>query len=72
MSGAQVKVGDRVSFLVGTRTVVARVVRDLGEIGVGGRQLVVVEVSGDEAAGVEAREFDMPAEELEVIEPSAA
>jgi len=72
MSGPQVKVGDRVSFKIGARKLTARVVKDLGEIGVNGRQLVVVAVSGDEDEGVEAREFDMPAEELEVVEPAAA
>jgi len=36
------RVGDRVSYMFGTHRVVARVVEDHGNIGVGGRQLVAV------------------------------
>ena len=72
MSRARVKVGDRVSFQSGTRDLTARVVKDLGDIGVNGRQLVVVAVSANEDEGGEVREFDMPAEELVLIESAAA
>lgn len=69
---SRVKVGDWVSFTIGTRHLIARVVTDMGNIGVNGRQLVVVAVRGNEDNGFENTEFQMPAEELEVVEAPAA
>lgn len=68
----RVRVGDKVRFEYGTIEAVADVVRDLGPIGMNGRQLVVVAIRADEDEGGEVREFDMPAEDLTVIEPAAA
>ncbi len=63
MPKSMIKKCDRVRFRVGSRPVTAWVVEDRGAIGVGGRQLVVVETvpSGVEE---EATRFTMPAEEL--------
>ena len=72
MNRTRVKVGDRVSFQIGAQVLNARVVKDLGDIGVNRRQLVVVAVTAGEDEGGEVREFDMPAEELEIVEPAAA
>lgn len=68
----KIRVGDKVRFEYGTIEIVADVVRDLGPIGMNGRQLVIVAVRPDEDEGGEVREFDMPAEELTVIETAAA
>ena len=62
----RVRVGDRVRFELGTREVVGDVVRDLGPIGVNGRQLVVVMMRLDPDEGGDRR-TDVPAEELTVI-----
>jgi len=72
MPAKRVRVGDKVKFLYGTIELTAEVVRDLGPIGVDGRQLVFVAVHSDEDEGGEVREFSMPAEELTVIESAAA
>lgn len=57
----RVKVRDRVRFRLGAHVVTGTVVEDLGNIGVGGRQLVRVQVSLDAA---EPHVFDVPAELL--------
>jgi hypothetical protein len=53
-----VKVGDRVRFKLGAHRVVGLVVEDRGFIGVGGRQLVRIEVEIDPTS---SREFELPA-----------
>jgi len=72
MAVRSVRVGDKVRFPYGTTELTARVVRDLGPIGVDGRQLVFVSVRSDEDEGGDVREFCLPAEALTVIEPTAA
>ena len=62
----RVRVGDKVRFDYATREVVADVVRDLGPIGIDGRQLVVVAIRLDADEGGDRR-IDMPVEELTVI-----
>ena len=61
----RVRVGDWVRFSLGADQVLGEVVRDHGNIGVDGRQLVMVSVG---QAGVEEpHTFDMPGDELEVV-----
>jgi len=52
------KVGDRVRFKLGAHRLVGTVVEDRGFIGVGGRQLVRIEVEIDPTY---SREFELPA-----------
>ena len=59
------KVGERVRFKIAAREVLAIVVEDLGNIGVEGRQLVIVETETE--ADVEPERFSMPAADLERI-----
>lgn len=61
----QLQEGDRVTFRVGHTVFHARVVEDRGPLGVGGRQLVRVEVLEDEDTDEAPRRFEMPAEELQ-------
>ena len=56
--------GDRVHFTVGKCTFHARVVEDRGALGVGGRQIVGIELLPDDDTDEEPRRFEMPAEEL--------
>jgi len=72
MATRRIKVGGLVSYRIGTRTATARVVHDLGNIGVNHRQLVVVAETMREDQGGGIDEFNMPVEELEVIEPASA
>ena len=58
MTKIHFKVGDRVRFKLGANRVVGTVVEDRGLIGVGGRQLVRVEVKLDPTY---LREFEIPA-----------
>jgi hypothetical protein len=58
MTKTHFKVGDRVRFKLGAHRVVGRVVEDRGFIGVGGRQLVRVEVEVDPTY---LRELEIPA-----------
>lgn len=60
----RLKIGDRVRFRLGAHLVVGRVVEDLGKIGVGGQQLVRVEVALDSTY---LREFELQAEELTLL-----
>lgn len=55
-------VGDRVAVQFATRVIQAEVIEDLGEIGVGGRQLVRVRAL--EPTDGEYEEFELAAEEL--------
>lgn len=66
MSTRAIHVGDRVQFNGGGRLITGQVREDRGPIGVGGRRLylVVFEMGKDNWLRVE-----LPAEELEVIEP---
>jgi hypothetical protein len=52
------KVGDRVRFKLGAHRVVGTIIEDRGFMGVGGRQLVRVEVELD---ATYLREFELPA-----------
>lgn len=56
----KMRVGDHVSFTIGQTIFHARVVEDRGALGVGGRQLVCIEVLNAD----EPRQFEMPADEL--------
>lgn len=56
--------GDRLTFTIGTYTFHARVVKDRGPLGVGGRQVVRIEVLSEDDTGDEPRRFEMPAAEL--------
>lgn len=58
------KIGDRVRFRIGARLVVGTVVEDLGRIGVGGQQLVRVEVPID---ATYLRVFEAQAAELTLL-----
>ncbi|NOY27530.1 MAG: hypothetical protein GXP62_16830, partial [Oligoflexia bacterium] len=53
-----------VTFTVGKSTFHARVVEDRGTLGVGGRQIVRIEILSDDDIDEEPRRFEMPAEEL--------
>jgi hypothetical protein len=66
MSSRAVKVGDTVRFSMANRDVVGQVREDRGPIGVGGRRLyrVVYEMGTDCWYAIE-----LPAEDLEVVEP---
>lgn len=70
-------VDDIVSYPFGPRVIRARVIEDRGSIGVGGRQLVVIEVLPtaeqlpSDVAG-EPHQFEMPAESLTVEQQPAA
>lgn len=57
--------GDQVSFSVGRSVFLAHVIEDRGNLGIGGRQIVRIEVLPD--ADEEPRRFEMPAEELQPI-----
>lgn len=64
MSDHDLREGDRVTFSIGPATFHARVVEDRGALGVGGRQIVRIELLSDEYTDQEPRRFEMPAEEL--------
>lgn len=64
MPNQALREGDRVTFTVGTFTFHARVVEDRGALGVGGRQVVRIEVLPDGDSGEEPRRFEMPADDL--------
>jgi hypothetical protein len=64
MTKSHFKVGDRVRFKLGAHRVVGRIVEDRGFIGVGGRQLVRVEVEVDPTC---LREFELPAALLTAV-----
>jgi hypothetical protein len=64
-------VDDIVTFSFGPRTMRARVVEDRGQLGVGGRQIVVVEVE-QQVPATDVRRFEMPAAELTVVQQAAA
>lgn len=66
----ELRTGDEVSFEFGGTTFVARVVEDRGHIGVGGRQLVRIEIESPHM-GDEPKQFNMPAEELELRSEAA-
>lgn len=61
--------GQGVRFLYGTREVEGRVVEDRGDLGVGGRQLVVVEVPQTDGDPIR---LEMPAEELTLVGASVS
>lgn len=65
MPDQRLREGDRVAFTVGKATFHARVVEDRGALGVGGRQLVRIELLPDDDTDEEPRQFEMPADELE-------
>lgn len=71
MPESTLRVGDLVSYSFGPRTVRAKVVEDRGGLGVGGRQIVVIEVEETDD-GQDPRRFEMPADELTVDNPAAA
>ena len=64
MSDQHLHKGDRVKFSVGKAIFRARVVEDRGALGVGGRQLVRIELLPDDDTDGEPRRFEMPADEL--------
>ncbi len=57
------RVGQRVSFRLGTSDVVATVIEDRGPIGINGRRLVRVKL--DPEFYGEEHDFEMPVEELQ-------
>ena len=59
----RIRVGDRVRFQFGLREATGVVVEDRGPVGVGGRQIVVVELD----PGGESVRFEMPVADLTVI-----
>lgn len=65
MSTKQIKVGDKVRFKIGGRSVVGQVREDRGPIGLNGRHLyrVVYELGKDNAYSTE-----LPPDQIEVIE----
>ena len=54
------RVGDKVTFKVGTRRLRGQVIEDRGTLGVAGRRLVRVRVGRAD----DASEFELPADEL--------
>ncbi|MCA9631231.1 MAG: hypothetical protein KC766_26395 [Myxococcales bacterium] len=64
MTPNELREGDRVAFTIGRSTFHARVIEDRGHIGVGGRQIVRIELLPDDDAGDEPRRFEMPPEDL--------
>lgn len=60
----RLRVGDRVSFAFGKGRIIAMVVEDRGDIGVGGRQLVTVRRPGHHEV---LQELELPAEELRLL-----
>lgn len=62
------RVGELVRFRMGAQDVIGRVVEDRGLIGVGGRQIVRLEVAG---GSDEPEQFEMPAALLEAVPPPA-
>ena len=63
--------GDVVTYTVGPTLVRARVIEDRGHIGAGRRQIVRIEVLGEEDIEEVPRRFDMAAAEM-ALEHSAA
>ena len=64
MATDELSEGDRVTFSIGPSVFHARVIEDRGHLGVGGRQLVRIEVEPDEDTDEEPRRFEMPAADL--------
>ena len=71
MNAHDLRPGDVVTYTVGPTVIRARVIEDRGHIGAGGRQLVRIEVLGEEDIEEVPRRFDMAAAEV-VLEHSAA
>ena len=69
-SSSDLRPGDVVNFTLGAMMIHARVIEDRGHIGVGGRQLVRIEVLGEDDDD-EPRRFEMAAAEV-VLEHAAA
>ena len=65
------RLGDRVRFQIGRNTFHARVIEDRGHLGVGGRQIVRIEVVPASDMDGEIERFEMPAEELVRKNPAA-
>jgi hypothetical protein len=63
--------GDRVRYQVGSTTFHGRVIEDRGNLGVGGRQIVRIEVVPASELDGEIRRFEMPAERLVRESPAA-
>ena len=66
---SQIRVGDWVSFLYGTRRVWAQVVEDRGPLGVNRRRLYTIRL-GDEPT--EAMTFEVPGDDLTPVVPAKA
>ena len=60
----KIKVGDTVKFTLAGVVRTARVIEDRGPIGVGGRQLLRVEIV-DPDLGDDAPRFEIPAEQVQ-------
>ena len=71
MPSTTLQVGDIVTFPFGPRVMRAKVVEVRGEVGVGRRQIVVIEVEVTDEGGEPLR-FEMPSEDLTVEAPAAA
>lgn len=65
------RLGDVVTYSVGRSVVRARVIEDRGHIGVGGRQIVRIEVLGEEDFEEIPRRFDMAAAHVVLEQPAA-
>lgn len=65
MKKRRIRVGERVAFKMGVRTVTATVIADRGDIGVGGRQLLRIRM--DAEGPEEPAVFEMPAEDVAVV-----
>jgi hypothetical protein len=63
---ARFKVGDWVTFLIGTRNAVVQIIEDRGPIGVKGRRLYRIERQFEDR---EPDRFEMPEEDLAAAEP---
>jgi hypothetical protein len=63
--------GDRVRFQIGRSTFHARVIEDRGHLGVGGRQIVRIEVVPASPLDGHVEQFEMPAEDLTRENPAA-
>ena len=63
--------GDVVTYSVGRSLVRAKVIEDRGHIGAGGRQIVRIEVLGEEDIEEVPRRFDMAAAEMALEQPAA-
>jgi hypothetical protein len=70
-NGDDLRVGDRVSYKIGLSVFHGVVIEDRGHLGVGGRQIVRIEIRPTNPGDFEVRQTEWPAEELVRESPAA-